>query len=270
MQASMPPVASGPSSTTVSIEEAQAKARAIAARLAMFKQPAAAAPSPSASGMTPIFNTDDPIPGLGGQSAQASAASKEPREPSNPEDFAKNLMAKYGWTKGQGLGASSQGIVNPLALSNASDGKKGGKGKGKQPESSKPAGHTKVLGMATAKGRVISDLKTEKDKAEKEKYGEPSRIVCLSNMVGRNEVDAELAEDVAGEARKLGLLESCFVHVMPAYVSDEESVRVFVVFSGLVGAWKAVKEFDGRFFGGRTVTAKFYDERAYDARALHL
>ena len=43
---------------------------------------------------------------------------------------------------------------------------------------------------------------------------------------------------------------------MPFNVPDDQAIRVFVVFSGHVGAWKAVKEFDGRFFGGRQVRAK--------------
>jgi splicing factor 45 len=75
---------------------------------------------------------------------------------------------------------------------------------------------------------------------------------------------------LAEEARKHGILEHCFVHQMPIYVPEDEAVRVFITFSGLVGAWKAVKAFDGRFFGGRTVKAKFYDETAFATRTLHL
>lgn len=74
----------------------------------------------------------------------------------------------------------------------------------------------------------------------------------------------------AEEARKLGVLEKCFVHIQPPYVPEDEAVRVFVVFSGLVGAWNAVKAFDGRYFGGRNVKAKFYNEQALELGKLHL
>lgn len=74
----------------------------------------------------------------------------------------------------------------------------------------------------------------------------------------------------ASEASKLGIVSRCFIHQMPSYVDESDAVRVFVVFSGLVGAWKAVKSFDNRFFGGRTVRAKFYSEEAVQQGALHL
>ena len=277
------------SSSNVSIEEAQAKARAIAARLASLSKfaplssiPNTATPPfmPSPAALPPIPGIDEPIPGLGMPSASSpliSPMQAQPKEAIKPENFAKSLMAKYGWEKGQGLGATSQGMLNPLALSGSSDASKKKKAKGKEQQQQQPApqqqrlqGSNKVIGMATAKGRVISDMKSEKDRQEREKYGEPSRVVCLSNMVGRDDVDEELVSDVSAEARKLGVLEECFVHIMPSYVPDNDSVRVFVIYSGLVGAWKAVKEFDGRFFGGRTVKAKFYDEIAYQTGTLHL
>lgn len=66
---------------------------------------------------------------------------------------------------------------------------------------------------------------------------------------------------VAEEASKQGIVERCFVYLVPQYspenpIPDDEAVRVFVVFTGLVGAWNAVKQFDGRYFGGRAVRAR--------------
>lgn len=52
------------------------------------------------------------------------------------------------------------------------------------------------------------------------------------------------------------IVEQCFIHTMPFNTEEEESVRIFLIFSGLVGAWKSVKEFDGRFFNGRVIRAR--------------
>lgn len=271
------------------IEEAQAKARAIAAKLAAFGKlggPLSTAVSVNPASMPPIPGPDEPIPGLGPVApAPGDAAPKaemyvvcigsvvhtDSQNHRNSEEFAAHFMAKYGWSKGQGLGATQQGMLNPLAVSGTASAATSKKAKRKFAEAAaanKPI--AKVTGMATAKGRIISDSRAEQNKSDKEKYGEPTRIVCLMNMVGRDEVDEDLSSDVAEEARKHGVLERCFVHIMPAYAAEDDSVRVFLVYSGLAGAYNAVKAFDARFFGGRTVKAKFYDEKLAIGGNLHL
>ena len=42
-------------------------------------------------------------------------------------------------------------------------------------------------------------------------------------------------------------------------VPDDEAVRIFLEFERLESAVKALIDLNGRFFGGRTVKANFYD-----------
>ena len=46
---------------------------------------------------------------------------------------------------------------------------------------------------------------------------------------------------------------------------EEDSVRIFVEFDKKESAMRAYSSINGRFFAGRTVAAKFYDEKNYFA-----
>ena len=43
-------------------------------------------------------------------------------------------------------------------------------------------------------------------------------------------------------------------------VPEEEAVRIFIEFERMEAAIKALVDLNGRFFGGRTVMASFYDD----------
>lgn len=43
--------------------------------------------------------------------------------------------------------------------------------------------------------------------------------------------------------------------VYPTPKDPSEAVRIFAVFSGPAGAWKALKDLDARFFGGRQIVS---------------
>lgn len=88
----------------------------------------------------------------------------------------------------------------------------------------------------------------------------PTKVVLLTNMVGPGEVDEELEPEVKEECSKYGEVVRCVIYeVSSGVVKPEDAVRIFIEFRRIEPAIKAVVDLNGRFFGGRTVRASFYD-----------
>ncbi|KAG9305921.1 hypothetical protein G9A89_016574 [Geosiphon pyriformis] len=196
---------------------------------------------------------------------EALSPKKSPEPKSTPglgsEDFAHRMLAKYGWQEGQGLGKSEQGISHSLIVQktdhrsgiiiNASPSSLVGEGKNDK---------TNSTTLPNAESAPKSLLSNE----------ELSRVILLTNMVGPGEVDDTLQEETADECNeKYGTVERCLIFEVPhGKLPDDEAVRIFVKFVEQKAATKAKMDLHGRYFGGRAVTARFFDEGRFDKLEL--
>jgi len=91
----------------------------------------------------------------------------------------------------------------------------------------------------------------------------PSRVVLLTNLVGAGEVDDTLQEETAEECERYGEVKNCLIYEVKGNVPDDEAVRIFIKFGKIEEAMKAYSALNGRFFGGRKVKAKYFDEERF-------
>ena len=95
-----------------------------------------------------------------------------------------------------------------------------------------------------------------------------SKILVLRNMVGPEDVDDDLENEITDECGKYGQVEQVVIYKEKQ--GDEEEaetiVKIFVEFLAPNAVGLAMSALNGRYFGGRIVKAEIYDETAYNSK----
>ncbi|XP_018577653.1 poly(U)-binding-splicing factor half pint isoform X2 [Anoplophora glabripennis] len=94
-----------------------------------------------------------------------------------------------------------------------------------------------------------------------------SRVVILRNMVGPEDVDETLQEEIQEECSKFGAVERVIIYNEKQTEDDDDNdviVKIFVEFVETHEAEKARDALNGRYFGGRMVRAALYDQTLFD------
>ncbi|KAJ1982733.1 hypothetical protein H4R33_004962, partial [Dimargaris cristalligena] len=92
-----------------------------------------------------------------------------------------------------------------------------------------------------------------------------STVVCIANAVGLEEVDDELQEEFAQECSNFGQVVKVVVHTTPSDPLPERQVKIFVQFTDATGSQTALAALNGRWFGGRQLSAWLYDQDKFYA-----
>lgn len=171
---------------------------------------------------------------------------------------AANIMTKFGYKEGAGLGRTGQGMSTALKVERL------GKNSGvivneheqnlRGSESPVPPSVPVSVPVPTA----VPPVNTT------EAIKNATRILLLQNMVGADEIDDQLEPEVKDEMKKYGQVNKVIIFRL-LHVSDDEAVRIFVEFTNVAQAIKAFVDLNGRFFGGRAIRASFYDLSAYNS-----
>jgi len=93
-----------------------------------------------------------------------------------------------------------------------------------------------------------------------------SRVVILRNMVGPEDVDEMLQDEIQEECSKYGQVERVIIYNEKQSEDDDNDVivKIFVEFYETWEAEKARDALNGRYFGGRMVRAALYEQTLFD------
>lgn len=189
----------------------------------------------------------DPMPQAAHTPDESEGSSNRPGQPA----FAERLLRKMGWEKGQGLGASNDGITTAIVM-------KADKRK------RVPGSNT---GHIPAMGKIVGGHKKKAtESADDTSHGNMSSVIKLEGMLKGMDVDKEIAENnilqEIGDhmGHEYGKVDRVFI--WRGHMGGNE--EVFVNFTSQLSALRAVKGMDGVEFAGNMVKGRFFDAEKFE------
>ncbi|KJP86910.1 hypothetical protein AK88_03419 [Plasmodium fragile] len=177
------------------------------------------------------------------------------------KDFATRMMEKMGWKKGEGLGKDKQGITAPLIL------QKVDKRSGvivQAPDILKKQKSGDGQDDNNDHGNSFSKSNSNMEHSNHSLNNNTSRIIRLSNLVTKDEVDDTLKEEIEEEASKFGNLLNINIAI-DKNLTDAHAVKIFCEYESNDQAQNALNTFKGRTFAGRKVEAIFATQEEYNS-----
>lgn len=216
-----------------------------------YVQPEPAAPAPAASeNDAEAMDVDEPEAVVGDEDAPRSNLPGQ-------RGFAARLMSKYGWSKGQGLGADNSGIAQPLRVQVEK--------RRKRPDSegggwAEPGGRGRIIDAS----RNNNNKKAAADSSDASvgKFGAISPVIVLRRMLDKiedlqHEVEEGLGQEIGEECGdNYGRVERLYI--------DVQGHNVYIKFVDQVSALRAVNALDGRVFAGSAIEPQYYDLEAFE------
>ncbi|KAI1724926.1 g-patch domain-containing protein [Ditylenchus destructor] len=148
---------------------------------------------------------------------------------------AANIMSKMGYRQGSGLGRAGQGMSSAL----------------------------RVERTGRTSGLILSDHVAA---SETEEFGDDV-VEVKPTFTSRMSVDKVESDEPQSITETLKNSSKIVLLKVPN-VPDEESVRIFLEFTNVAQAIKALIDLNDRYFGGRQIIASFYSLNAYNDRRL--
>lgn len=96
------------------------------------------------------------------------------------------------------------------------------------------------------------------------------KVMVLRNMVGVDDVDDDLENEVVDECSRYGNVNRVVIYQEKQSEADDAEVlvKIFVEFKESASVGTAVKALNGRFFAGRKLRAEPYEQHLFDANDL--